>query len=315
MQRVLDAIDAFWGYLAAVQVLPLAIGISCHMVKVMCTSRAWRNILAAAYPAERVRWIKIYAAYVAGVGVNAIFPARAGDVVRLYLAHRAIPTSTYTTLVSSTAVLTIVDFTIATGLFAWALTQGVLPSLDVLPDLPSFDFSWFLRHEIVSLVLLAGLLVAGVVLGFWVTGHIRELKQRVSLAFTIVRTPSRWLRKVVFWQLCDWGLRLATIWFFLDAFGIEQSVRNVLLVQATQSLATFVPVSPGGIGTEQAFLVYTLRGAAPRTALLAFSVGMRLTLTAVNVVVGFAAILLTLRTLRFRRATTPPSEATESGGA
>jgi uncharacterized membrane protein YbhN (UPF0104 family) len=87
----------------------------------------------------------------------------------------------------------------------------------------------------------------------------------------------------------------------------------VLLVQATQSLATFVPVSPGGIGTEQAFLVYTLRGEAPRTALLAFSVGMRLTLTAVNVVVGFAAILLTLRTIRFRRAATPPPELTETG--
>ncbi len=29
---------------------------------------------------------------------------------------------------------------------------------------------------------------------------------------------------------------------------------------------------------------------------------MKLTLTAVNVVIGFAAILLTMRTLRFRRA-------------
>ena len=56
----------------------------------MCTSRAWRNVLAAAYPDERVRWLSIYAAYAAGVGVNAIFPARAGDVVRLTMAHRAV---------------------------------------------------------------------------------------------------------------------------------------------------------------------------------------------------------------------------------
>ena len=91
----------------------------------------------------------------------------------------------------------------------------------------------------------------------------RELRERVAQAFTVVRTPARYLRTVVFWQLCDWGLRLATIWFFLDAFGIEQSLRNVLLVQATASLATLVPVSPGGIGTEQAFLVYVLRGQAP----------------------------------------------------
>jgi uncharacterized membrane protein YbhN (UPF0104 family) len=86
----------------------------------------------------------------------------------------------------------------------------------------------------------------------------------------------------------------------LGAFRIEQSPRNVLLVQAAESLATLVPVSPGGLGTQQALLVYTLRGKASRSALLAFSVGMKLTLTVVNILLGFTAILLTLRTLRFR---------------
>ena len=53
---VLDAIAAFWDYLASVRPLPLAIAIGCHIAKTMCTSRAWRNVLAAAYPEERVRW-------------------------------------------------------------------------------------------------------------------------------------------------------------------------------------------------------------------------------------------------------------------
>ena len=311
MDRVLDAIQAFWDTLASVQLLPLALGIACHVAKLACTSRAWRNVLAAAYPADRVRWRSIFAAYAAGVGVNAVFPARAGDVVRLYLAHRAIPGATYTTLLASTLVLTMVDFALALGLFAWALTQDVLPGLDVLPSLPSFDFAWFLRHQLVSEFLLALLVVALVVVAVWLHQRMRDLRERVSQAFTVVRSPARYARAVVFWQLCDWGLRLATIWFFLDAFGIEQSLRNVLLVQATASLATLVPVSPGGIGTEQAFLVYTLRGQAARTTLLAFSVGMKLTLTAVNVVVGFAAILATLRTLRFRQATTPAADRGE----
>jgi len=98
----------------------------------------------------------------------------------------------------------------------------------------------------------------------------------------------------------------------LGAFRIEQSARNVLLVQAAESLATVVPISPGGIGTQQALLVYTLRGSASRSALVAFSVGMKLTLTCVNVIVGFAAILLTLRTLRFRRASDPAAAADTS---
>ena len=136
-----------------------------------------------------------------------------------------------------------------------------------------------------------------------------EFREHVWQAFTVVRTPGAG-SALVMWQLADWALRLATIWFMLDAFGIEQSLRNVLLVQATQSLATLVPISPGGVGTEQALLVYTLRGQASRSALLAFSVGMKLTLTVVNVVLGFTAILLTLRTLRF--AGCQPGAGTET---
>jgi len=309
VRAVLDAIEAFWDYLASVQPLRLAIAIGCHVVKTMCTSRAWRNVLAAAYPDTRVRWLPIYGAYIAGVGVNSIFPARAGDVVRLTMAHRAVKNATYTTLVSSSGVLAIVDIACATILLGWAMTQGVLPSVHSLPSLPSFDFRWLFEHDTIGQLVLLAVVFGLIALMIWVSAHVEEFKDRVGQAFTILQTPSRWLRKVVLWQLADWGLRLATIWFMLDAFGIDQSLHNVLLVQASQSLATLLPISPGGIGTEQAFLVYTLRGAAPRSALLAFSVGMRLTLTAVNVVLGFAAILLTLRTLRIRSLPRPAEDA------
>ncbi len=303
MRTVLDAVAAFWDYLASVRPLPLAIAIGCHVVKTICTSRAWRNVLAAAYPEARVRWFSIWAAYVAGVGVNAIFPARAGDVVRLGMAHRAVKGATYTTLVSSSLVLAIVDAVCAVALFVWALTQGVFPSFGALPSLPSFDFAWFLDHPQVSQVLLVIAVFGLIALAIWIRANVAEFREHVGQAFTVVHSPARWLRTVVAWQLAEWALRLTTIWFMLAAFGIDQSLRNVLLVQVSQSLATLVPVSPGGVGTEQAFLVYTLRGQAPRSALLAFSVGMKLTLTAVNVVLGFTAILLTFRTFRFRKAT------------
>jgi uncharacterized protein (TIRG00374 family) len=278
----------------------------------VCASRAWRNVLVAAYPDTRVGWLPLYAACVAGAGVNALFPARIGDVVRLTMAHRAINGSTYTTLVSSSLVLALVDALCVIALFSWAVTQGVLPSLDVLPYLPSFDFAWFLRHETVAELTLVVLAFGVIALGVWIRANVAEFRQRVRQAFTVVRTPARWLRTVVAWQLAEWALRLATVWFMLGAFGIEQSARNVLLVQAAESLATLVPISPGGVGTQQALLVYTLRGSASRSALLAFSVGMKLTLTCVNVIVGFTAILLTLRTLRFRDASDPAAAADSS---
>jgi hypothetical protein len=302
VDRVLDAIDAFWSYLASIAIIPLLIGVACHVAKTGCTSRAWCNVLAASYPSTRVRWRSIYAAYVAGVGVNAVLPARSGDVVRVYLAHRAIPGSSYATLIASAVVLSIVDTVLAAALFLWALTQDVLPSLDVLPDLPSFDYHWFIDHPAVWQALLVVLLLALIVLAIVIRERADQLRQHLAQPFAVFRPLRRYLLAIVPWQLADWGLRLATIWFFLDAFGIEPSARNVLLAQVAASLATLVPISPGGVGTEQAFITYVFRGVAPASVVLPFSVGMKITLTVVNVAIGAMAIALTLRTLRIRHA-------------
>jgi uncharacterized protein (TIRG00374 family) len=300
--EILDAIDSFIDRLGSVDPLPLSLAIACHLLKMACTSMAWRNVLADAYPESAVRWRSIYAAYLAGVGVNAIVPARAGDAVRIVLAHRAIPGSTYTTLISSTAVLAIFDVAAASVLLAWAIGIGALPGLQVLTTFESFDFAWLFSRPLLFDLLVAGLLVGLVLLAVWVRGHIANVRERIGQAFRVLRPPTRYLGRVAVWQATDWGLRLATIWFLLDAFDIPQSLERATLVQVSQSMATLLPITPAGIGTEQALLVYMLSGAAPASVLVAFSVGAKITLTLTNVVAGFTAIVLTLRTFRYKKA-------------
>ena len=312
IDEIRTASESFWHFLSDIAILPLLVAIVCQLLKLCCTSRAWRNVLAAAYPDRPVRWPPILAAYVAGVGVNAIVPARAGDAVRIVLAHRAIPGSSYTTVVSSNIVLTFVDMALALLVFVYALTQGLLPSLDVLSSLPAFDYRWAVQDGVVrppAVILFLAVVAGGTLLlhHFW-----NRLRAKVAQGFAVFDPPTRYVRTVVVWQLADWALRLTTIWFFLGAFGIPQSVENVLLAQASMSLATLVPATPGGIGTEQALLVYAFRevGVA-RSTLLAFSVGMKLTITVVNVIVGFLAIFLTLGTFRYRSVVSaaPPGSA------
>jgi uncharacterized membrane protein YbhN (UPF0104 family) len=318
IDEIRTASESFWHFLSDIALLPLFAAICCHLLKLCCTSRAWRNVLAAAYPDRPVRWPPILAAYVAGVGVNAIVPARAGDAVRIFMAHRAIPGSSYTTVVSSNVVLTFVDMALALAVFVWALTQGVLPSLDALSRLPSFDYSWAVEDGVVRPpAVIAFLVIAGGIAlllhHFW-----NRLRDRVAQAFAVFDPPTRYARTVVLWQLGDWLLRFATIWFFLGAFGIPQNVGHVVLVQATMSMSTLVPATPGGIGTEQALLVYAFRDVGvARSTLLAFSVGMKLTITVINVVVGFLALFLTLGTVRYRSvvsATKPPPESADEPG-
>ena len=300
MGEVLHAIVVFFEQLASVNFGALALAICCHLLKTLCTSRAWRNTIAAAYPEERVPWTSIYAAYIAAVGVNAIIPARGGDAVKLYLAHRAVPGSTYTALASTLLVLSLFDSAVACAIFVYALTLGVLPGADALRGLPGFDFGFFAANREFSLALLAAVVILGFVGFFWARLHIADFKQRVFQGFTVLRDRTEYLRRVAAWQAGDWTLRFVAIWFFLGAFNVDQSLRNIFLVQVTQSLATLVPISPGGIGTEQAFIVFVFKGAVPRSLLLAFSVGMKLTLITVNVIVGFTALFLTLGHFNWR---------------
>lgn len=307
--RILDATESFLDRLGSVDPLPLSLAICCHLLKMACTSMAWRNVLAAAYPESRVPWRSIYGAYLAGVGVNAVVPARAGDAVRIVLAHRAIAGSTYTTVISSTAVLAIFDVAAASVLLAWAVAIGALPGLEVLASLESFDFAWLLGRPLLFDLLLAALIIGLVVLALWVRGHVANLRERIGQAFRVLHPPTRYLGRVALWQAADWGLRLATIWFLLAAFDIPQSLERATLVQVSQSMATLLPITPAGIGTEQALLVYMLSGAAPASVLLAFSVGAKITFTLTNVVAGFTAIVLTLRTFRYSKALDTPAAA------
>jgi uncharacterized membrane protein YbhN (UPF0104 family) len=303
MVRVLDGIDAFLDQLAAVDPLPVFFAVLAQLAKLTCTSMAWRNVLAAAYPDRSIRRRSIIGAYLAGVGVNAVIPLRAGDAVRVVLAHRAVAGSTYTTVVSSTLVLSIFDITAASALLAWAaLTQDALPGLGDLPRLPSFDFSWLLDHPLAAELLVAALVIVAVVVGIWIHGHVVDFWDRVKQAFAVVLRPVLYLRTVAFWQAGDWTFRLVAIWFLLDAFDIPQTPETVLLVQVSASIATLLPLTPAGIGTEQAFLLYVFQGTVPSSKLLAFSVGLKFMTIGTNVVAGFTAIALTLRTLRYSRA-------------
>jgi uncharacterized membrane protein YbhN (UPF0104 family) len=314
IDSVFHAIGVFFGHLAAVEWTWLAIGVACQFGKLLAVSRAWRNIVKAAYPEQAVPWLTMFGAYVAGTGVNAVIPARGGDVVRLFLAKRRIDGATYTTLISTSLLQTLFDMVVASCIIVWALTQGVLPGLNVLrsPNLPSLDYGWAFRHQTAGLILFGLLLLFGTALVAWLAERVDEFRAKVAQGFAAFGDRSYYVRSVVPWQLLDWALRFATVFFFLRAFGIPATVHNALLVQVSQSLATVFPFSPAGIGTEQALLVYAFRDVAPRTVALSFSVGMRVTLITVNAIIGFTAILLMTGTLRVRRAAEADHAAAES---
>jgi uncharacterized membrane protein YbhN (UPF0104 family) len=280
----------------------LAAAAGLHSAKMLARTRAWRNILAAAYPDTNVRWRSVFGSYVSGAAVNAVLPVRSGDVLKLYLIKHRIEGSAYPTLIATLAVDTLFDFVVSTALVVWALQLGVLPGLDVLPRLRSIDWSWADRNPHLALVVAAVVVAVAALAAFWLRRRLRAFGRQLRYGGAILRSPGLYLRRVVSWQLTDWILRLATIYWLLRAFGLPANVHNALLVQVAQSLSTLLPLTPGGIGTEQGLLAYVFSGRARAARVLSFSVGMKLALMTVNLVIGFTAIALMLRTLRWKQA-------------
>jgi uncharacterized membrane protein YbhN (UPF0104 family) len=301
VHAVIRAAEALVDHVEAIHWQFVALAAVTHLAKMLARSRAWRNILAAALPGAQVRWRTVLGAYAAGVGVNALLPARSGDLLKLYLVKRRVSGASYPTLAASLFVETLFDLVVASALLAWALTLGVLPGLHAVPLLPQVDWLWIFQHPRLALAATAAALVLGFSAGIWASTHIRAFRDRVASGLAVLRRPGLYVRGVVPWQALDWSLRLATIYLLLRAFGVPATVHNALLVQVTQSLSTVLPLTPGGIGTEQALLAYVFAGTVPAGDLLTFSVGMKFLIIAVNVAAGMVALLIMLRTLRWRR--------------
>jgi uncharacterized membrane protein YbhN (UPF0104 family) len=289
------ASSSFFAHLSDIRWTPFMIALGFLLAMQLCRAWAWRNVLHAAYPSERIPFTHLAAAYLAGAGINAIIPAHAGDVTKVFLVKRQIPHSSYPAVTSSFLVQTVFDTSVGILVMLYAITQGLLPPLPQLPNLPAFEISFWADHPR-TLLIVTGVLLLAIAIGVYFLAHrVRRFWDRVKQGLVILGQPRRYLREVFAWQGIGWFCRFLAFWFFLEAFGIGGSVGNVMLVMSVQAIANIVPFTPGGAGAQQALLVATLKGPS-RSAVLSFSVGTQIAMAAWSVFLGFAAILLVFGT-------------------
>jgi uncharacterized membrane protein YbhN (UPF0104 family) len=289
----------FFDHLSEIQWTSVALALACLAAMQLARAWAWRNVLHAAYPGVRLSYLRLSAAYLAGAGINAILPAHAGDVTKVFLVKRQIPGSSYPAVTSSFLVQTVFDTTVGLLVLFYAISQGLLPEPPQLPNLPAFEIAFWAEHPQIFLITLGVTLLAIAIAIYLLAHRVRAFWDRVKQGVAILTAPRRYLREVAAWQGVGWLLRFAAFWFFLEAFGIGGSVGNVMLVMSVQAIANIVPFTPGGAGAQQALLVATLHGPS-RTAVLSFSVGTQIAMAAWSVLLGFTAILLVFRTTDWR---------------
>jgi hypothetical protein len=279
LDRFLRGADQFFDRLGDVGWFAMAVALLFYLAHLLARTRAWQNVLVAAYPKSEVSYAKITASYLAGAGLNSFIPARIGDAVKIFLAKKSIRRSSYPAITSSFFVQSVFDTTAGILVFVYAVTQGLLPDPPQLPNLPAFEISFWAENPnlLVFFVTALGILA---VTTFAVLARRAELFwEKIKQGVVILNDIPRYLREVALWQGVGWVMRFVSFWFFLEAFHIGGSFQNVMLVMSVQAIATLLP---GPI------------------AVLTYSVGQQIAVAVWAALLGFAALALIFRTTDWR---------------
>jgi uncharacterized protein (TIRG00374 family) len=291
-----DQIGSLADKFASVDPRLLALAALLHISNHVVRSVAWRNVLVAAYPNRRIPLTGVTAAYASGVALNALVPARGGDAAKIALARAEIRGSTLTTIGATITVLLPFDLAAAAATLLLVGWTGEAPL--------SFDLdrvatgTWFASHLLMSIGL-AVVGAAGIILAIrYLRPRVRDILCRIRQGGAIFRTPRRYVLGVAVPQAVAWTCRIGVVMCLLAAFGLPASPAIAALVMVLAGMSTFVPLTPGGAGTQQVLLAYALSEAASSTAVVSFSIGMQAGVTAVNALLGLGAAMIACRSLR-----------------
>jgi uncharacterized membrane protein YbhN (UPF0104 family) len=274
--------DAVLTAVGSVDLHLVAVAVAFQLANLVLRSLALRNVLRAAYPRTRVPLLGVGSAYAAGVAANAVTPARGGELVKVALLRTLLPGSAVATIAGASATLAVFDGVLGVALLAVVATTGAVPGTGIVPPLPGV---WIL----VGLAAAALLAAVAFSRGRAVIGRLRR---QVIAGGAILRTPRRYLTHVAAVQLAAWGCRIGVVYALLCAFDLPAGLATAALVVVVGGLATVVPATPGGLGTQQLLLVGLLHGTASAAEAVSFSLTLQLGASALNVALGIAGAML-----------------------
>ena len=251
VRAAVHSVDLIADRAAAVDPRTLVLGTVLYLISQAVRTRGWHTILRAAYPQEAagLRKLDVMRAYLAGAGINALVPARGGDIVKLAMVHRRIEGSRYTTLAATFVPESLFETLFGTGLVVWALAKGFLPVPTTDGELPTLDVSLAVRHPI-----LTGLVAAALVLAIW--WLTRRFGRQLGQALSILRSPMRFVTGVASWQALARLIRLGSLAAFMAAFHLPVTPATVVLVMAAQGGGRILPLAPVSAGLRLAMLSY-----------------------------------------------------------
>ena len=140
-------------------------------------------------------------------------------------------------------------------------------------------------------LIVAGGLILVVLVGRILWPKLRGAWEEAKRGGAILARPGEYAARVVLPSLGAWLAKAGVIAAFLASYGITVSFHAVMAVMGGNSIGNTVPVTPGGVGVNQATNVAALHNSADAATAAAYSLGQQFSMTAWNI--AFAVVVVT----------------------
>jgi uncharacterized protein (TIRG00374 family) len=271
--EVADAFTAVrWEWVAA------AVGF--NLLSVVVRAAAWETVIRSAVPPPFPRSSLVFSAFCVGLLANAVLPGRVGELARVAVLSRRLPTVPWPTLVGTVFAHRVFDLVPVFGLVIWVLVTAEIPgwaytSLWVVLLLGVALFLFALataRHH--HRTRLDGL------------GAVRRIVMMARFGLGVMRRPGSAALAIGF-QIAGWTFQVFAVWATMQAFEIHEPLHAAGLVLLMMNVATIVPIWPGNVGLMQVAVATPLRQyGVPYTTGLAFGFGLQAIEASVGIGIG-----------------------------
>ena len=272
----------------------IAFAVAINFASVSARAVAWHLVVNQALPAPHPRHRTVFAAFCVGLLANAVLPARAGEIARVAVLRRRLPTArrgTTATLVGTVFAHRLFDLFPVLALVGYTLEAAKIPR-------------WALTSIEAFVAVGLSLLVGAVVIArrqqrsvLDEMGRPRRLLALAERGLAVMKRPGAAAGATLF-QTIGWALQLFAVYTVMRAFGFG-TVPAAALVLVLMNVATVFPFWPGNVGLLQAAIALPLStqyGIAYGTG---FAYGLALQAVEMSVGVGLGTVFLAREGLSF----------------
>ncbi len=259
------------------------VGFSAQTIQTALTALAWYFILRAGFAGAQIEYKEVLAAYATGVAMNGFLPANIGTVVTLLMYVAIIPTANLAGVLGAAAVQKI--FFVLASAFVYVYLFASVPGSFELQLGEPHD------HPIRTALIVAGAAILVVFTGRVLWPRLRDAWEQAKQGGAILARPREYAVRVVLPSLGAWLAKAGVIAAFLASYGITVSFHAVMAVMAGNSIGNTVPLTPGGVGVNQAANVAALHDSADAATAAAYSLGQQFSITAWNIAFAVAVVI------------------------